>query len=89
MRKLILLLGLVLLVATPAAAQKAELLGSFSSFNFDTPNFAVHFYGGQVSTSANFNEHAGITGDFGAQFRSGVQLYQFLAGPRSTTRNPN
>ncbi len=89
MRKLILLLGLVLLVATPAAAQKAELLGGFSSFNFDTPNFAVHFYGGQVSTSANFNEHAGITGDFGAQFRSGVQLYQFLAGPRSTARNPN
>ncbi len=89
MKKLILLLGLVLLVATPAAAQKTELLDGFSSFNFDTPNFAVHFYGGQVSTSANFNEHVGITGDFGAQSRSGVQLYQFLAGPRSTARNPN
>ncbi len=92
MRKLIFSLGLVLLFGVPAAASQhptGELFGGFSYFNLDTPNFAVHFYGGQASVSANFNEHVGITGDFGAQFRSGVQLYQFLVGPRFTARNPN
>ena len=92
MRKLIFSVGLLLLCAAPASSAShptGELFGGFSYFNFDTPSLAIDFYGGQASVSANFNEHVGITGDFGAQFRSGVQLYQFLVGPRFTARNPN
>ncbi len=92
MRKLIFSLGLVLLFGVPGAASQhptGELFGGFSQFNLDTPSLAIDFYGGQASISANFNEHVGITGDFGAQARGGLQFYQFLAGPRFTARNAN
>ncbi len=92
MRKLIFSLGLLLLVATPVSAQSyptGELFGGFSQFNLDTPSLAIDFYGGQASISANFNPNVGITADFGAQARGGLQFYQLLAGPRFTARNAN
>ena len=92
MRKLIFLLGLLLLFAAPVAAQdypKGEFFGGFSVANSGDGS-PEQFYGFETSVTGNFNRSFGITGDFAAQFKSisgiTIQTYQYLAGPRGAVR---
>ena len=95
MRKLIFSVGLLLLVATPVAAQdypKGEFFGGFSLANVQNGG-VEQFYGFETSVTGNFNRSFGITGDFAGQFKSilgvNVQLYQYLIGPRAAVRGDN
>ncbi len=93
MRRLILLLGLVLLSTSQATAQdypKGEIFGGFSVANLDANGDREGLYGWQTSVSGNFHRNAGFTADLGGQYRSiagiSLQTYEFLFGPRFTAR---
>ena len=73
MRKLILLLGLVLLSTNQASAQdypKGEVFGGFSYANVDINGDREGLYGWQASRSGNFHRNVGFTADFGGQYKS-------------------
>ena len=84
----------VLLLALPASAQdypKAEIFGGFSFASVDDPIDIEReaFLGFQTSFAGNFNKSFGIVGDFGGHYRSpdvGSRAYEFMVGPRFTSR---
>ena len=93
MRKVVFLVGLVLLAGMPAVAQDyptAEFFSGFSYFNVDTPAAAQSFFGWQSSFSGNLGKTVGFTADFGGQYKSvagtTLQTYEYLFGPRLTAR---
>ena len=71
---------------------KVEVFGGFSwlGVDADTGDEDERFYGWQASISGNFHENIGLAFDSGGQYQSfsgiGVQLYEFLLGPRLTLR---
>ncbi|MFQ5663615.1 MAG: hypothetical protein ACE5HL_07280 [Terriglobia bacterium] len=94
MKKIVTTLGLVLLFTVPAWAQdedypRGEIFGGFSFFNSGDGR-PQQLYGFETSFTGNFHKNFGLTGDFGAQFKSiaGVTLqgYQYLVGPRVAAR---
>jgi len=82
---------ILLLLSSSALGQdgdypKVEVFGGFSLLeNIDDDNDET-FYGWQASISLNFHENIGIVVDAGGQYQSGIQLYEFLVGPRITLR---
>jgi len=83
--------GILLLLSLSALGQdgdypKVEVFGGFSLLeNVDDDNDET-FYGWQASIIRNFHENIGIVVDVGGQYQSGIQLYEFLVGPRITVR---
>ena len=78
---------ILLLLSSSALGQdgdypKVEVFGGFSLLGSgDEP-----LYGWQASISRNFHENIGIVVDAGGRYQSGVQLDEFLVGPRLTAR---
>src|SRR3981189_1613952 len=92
MRKMILLVGLLLLTATASRAQEtpgAEVSASYSYLRFGVSN-GVNQNGASISVAGNLNHWLGITGDFGGYHKSqaGVTFntYTYLGGPRFSYR---
>ena len=79
--------GILLLLSSSALGQdgdypRVEVFGGFSLLGRgDEPS-----YGWQASISRNFHENIGIVVDAGGRYQSGVQLDEFLVGPRLTAR---
>jgi len=87
---------ILLLLSSSALGQdgdypKVEVFGGFSLLEDVDSSDDETFYGWQASISRNFHENIGIVVDAGGQYQSfsgiGVQLYEFLVGPRLTLRS--
>jgi opacity protein-like surface antigen len=98
MRKLLILLGLIVLIAGPACAQdypKAEISGDYMYIRINPGGGAsganCHGVGGSVA--GNLNDWFGVVGDFGGCRVSGLpsgvssHAYTYLFGPRVSYRN--
>ncbi len=57
---------------------KAEVFGGFSVLSA----YGVQAPGWQASVAGNVHKHFGVVADFGGQYKQGVQVYQYLFGPR-------
>lgn len=94
MRKMMLIVGIVVLASLPALGQefpKAEVFFGGSLLRADGAPSGQQLFGGwQASLSANFRESIGFTADLGGQYRSilgqGVSQYEYLFGPRLVRR---
>jgi hypothetical protein len=93
MRKMILLVGLLLLTSAASRAQdtpSAEVSASASYLRFGVSN-GVNQIGASVSLAGNFNRWLGVAGDFGGYHKSeaGVTFntYTYMGGPRFSYRN--
>jgi len=86
----------LLLLSSSALGQdgdypKVEVFGGFSWLQVDVVGAGdERFNGWQASISGNFHENIGIVVDVGGQYKSvlgiGIQLYEYLVGPRFTFR---
>jgi len=66
---------------------KVEVFGGFSWQEIDVVGGGdERFNGWQASISGNFHKNIGLVFNSGGQYRSGVQLYEYLVGPRLTVR---
>jgi len=83
---------ILLLLSSSALGQdgdypKVEAFGGFSWIELDgLGGEGERFYGWQASISGNFHENIGIVFDAGGRYKSGIQSYEFLVGPRFTMR---
>ncbi|MFQ5817014.1 MAG: hypothetical protein ACE5H2_03530 [Terriglobia bacterium] len=89
MKKVALWVGLMMLVALPAVAQEAPRAEFFAGYSYlslgDGGRLSVPG-GFQFQVAGNFNDYLGIAADFGAHSKSGVQIYEYMVGPRFTSR---
>jgi hypothetical protein len=95
MRKMILLVGLLLLTAAVSRAQDtpgAEVSASYSFLRFGVSH-GVNQNGASVSVAGNFNRWLGLAADVGGYHKSeaGVTFntYTYMGGPRVSYRNSN
>jgi len=82
--------AILLLLSSSAWGQdgdypKVEVFGGYSWFELD-PGGDFRQHGWQASISGNFHENLGLFFNTGGQYESGLQLYQYLVGPRFTVR---
>jgi hypothetical protein len=83
---------ILLLLSSSALGQdgdypKVEAFGGFSWIEIDgVGGEDERFNGWQASISGNFHENIGIVFDAGGRYKSGIQSYEFLVGPRFTLR---
>jgi hypothetical protein len=82
LRKVLLMLGLLVLASLPARAQdKAELFGGFSYLRFNTSPGA-NLDGWEISGQYKFRDWLGGVGDFAGHYGSGASTYTYLFGPQ-------
>jgi outer membrane immunogenic protein len=93
MRKMILLLAVILLMAAGSRAQDtpaAEVSASYSYLRLGVRN-GVNQNGGSVSIAGNFNHWLGIAADVGgyhaAPFGVGLNTLTYMGGPRFSYRS--
>jgi opacity protein-like surface antigen len=85
MKKFLLAASVVLFMTVSANAQDAprvELFGGYSYLRVDAGLFHINTNGWNASITGNVNNWFGITGDVSAHYRSGLDLYTFVIGPR-------
>ena len=98
MRKLFILVGLILMAASSAAAQdypKAEIFGGYQYIRLNPGGGATgsNCQGGAGSVAGNLNHWFGVVGDFGACKVTGLvsgdsaHLVNYLFGPKLTYRS--
>ena len=93
MRKMILLVGLLLLTAATSQAQDtpgAEVSAGYSFVRLGV-SYGVNQNGASVSVAGNFNRWLGLVGDVGGYHTSGAGVtfntYTYMGGPRVSYRN--
>ncbi len=65
---------------------KAEVFGGFSVMSVGEDGDRWNPLGFQASAAGNFHKNVGIVGDFGGQYKDGGHVYEYLFGPRFTSR---
>lgn len=82
LRKMLLMLGFLVLASLPVRAQdKAELFGGFSYLRFNSSS-AANLNGWELSGQYKFTDWLGGVGDFAGHYGSGASTYTYLFGPQ-------
>jgi hypothetical protein len=92
MKRLILVSAMVLLAASPLAAQRgpgpipaAEIFGGASYYRSGISN-GINFFGWQGAVDFNVHKNVGVVLDFGGQYKrvggANTTRYEYMGGPR-------